>query len=344
MVIERRFALDSYNTFRVPAQAAGFCVVRTIEEARALLRAPERNEFPSLYILGGGSNVLFTRDIEALAIKIDIRGVSVVEETDSFVVVECGAGEIWDDFVERCVRNGWYGLENLSLIPGSVGAAPIQNIGAYGAEVQERIASVQGLRIADGSAWTLSREECRFGYRDSVFKREYRHSVITSVTFRLPKSDYAIRTHYGNVQEEILRLFPAKEGVTPAEVRAAISSIRRAKLPDPKTLGNAGSFFKNPEISLELYSRLASSHPDIPSFHAGENLVKIPAAWLIERCGWKGKRLSPTSDAAVHDKQALVLVNHGKATGSEILELASAVRETVLRHFGITLEIEVQIV
>ncbi len=350
MEIQRNISLKPYNTFALEAKAAGFSTVSTVEEIQDLLaQERERKEFSSLLILGGGSNILFTTNVKALVIKIALKGTTILHETATTLDVEVAAGEEWDSVVQNAVIQNWGGLENLSLIPGSVGAAPVQNIGAYGIELQNVLVSVRGVMRSTGEKREFSRDECSFGYRDSIFKRDLREKfIITSVVLRLQKnptsaSDLAIS--YGALEEEIERLFPGvrREDYTVQHVRSAVCSVRRSKLPNPAVIGNAGSFFKNPTVPREIYNRIKSSYPEVPSFSVSDNLVKIPAGWMIERCGWKGKRLMPNSDAAVHDKQALVLVNYGAATGDEILELSRQIQTSVHEHFGVALETEVNI-
>lgn len=347
MNIQRNVSLKQYNTFGIDVQAFSFCTIASIEELQRIV-VEEQKKFPSISILGGGSNILLTRDIHALVVRIGLKGIAVVREDEGTLDIEVRAGENWDTFVQHAVRHNWGGIENLSLIPGSVGAAPVQNIGAYGVELKNLILRVQGVMRSSGEIVSLSQEECGFGYRDSVFKRELRDAfIITSVVVRLRKqpSGASLQIQYGTLRQELERLFPAisSDLYTIHHVREAVCAIRRSKLPSPDMIGNAGSFFKNPEISLESYHRIKKTYPDVPSFPANTASVKIPAAWLIEKCGWKGKRLSPTSDAAVHDKQALVLVNHGTATGKEILELSGQISLSVQERFGIGLETEVNI-
>ncbi|MBL7993190.1 MAG: UDP-N-acetylmuramate dehydrogenase [Candidatus Kapabacteria bacterium] len=350
MEIQRNISLKPYNTFALEAKAAGFCTVSTVEEIQTLLaQEREQKKFPSLFILGGGSNILFTANVEALVVKIALKGTTILHETATTLDVEIAAGEEWDNAVQNAVTQNWGGLENLSLIPGSVGAAPVQNIGAYGVELQNVLVSVRGIMRSTGEKRELSCEECFFGYRDSIFKRDLREKfIITSVVLRLQKNPTTVSelsVSYGALAEEIERLFLGvrREDYTIQHVRSAVCSVRRSKLPNPAVIGNAGSFFKNPTVPHEIYNRIKSTYPEVPSFPVSENLVKIPAGWMIERCGWKGKRLMPASDAAVHDKQALVLVNHGAATGEEILELSRQIQSSVQEHFGVALETEVNI-
>lgn len=352
MEIQRNISLKPHNTFGIDAKASGFCRVATIEELQYLLaQEREQQEFPFILILGGGSNILFTDNVNGLVVKIALQGIHILHETATTLDIEVAAGEYWDSVVQYAVAQNWGGLENLSLIPGSVGAAPVQNIGAYGVELQNVIVSVQGILRSTGERRTFSREECEFGYRDSIFKRDLREKfIITSIVLRLRKNPTTASTNdlnisYGALAEETARLFPniKAQDYTIRHVRESVCAIRRAKLPDPAVIGNAGSFFKNPTVPMETFHRIKSSYPEIPSFPAGEDAVKIPAAWIIERCGWKGKRLTPTSDAAVHDKQALVLINYGAATGIEILELSQQIRASVKERFAIDLETEVNV-
>jgi UDP-N-acetylmuramate dehydrogenase len=349
MEIQHNISLQPYNTFAIDAKADGFCTVATVEELQDILaQERQQREFPFMFILGGGSNILFTKDVGGLVVKMALRGTTIIRETATTLDVEVAAGENWDSVVQNAVTENWGGLENLSLIPGSVGAAPVQNIGAYGVELQNVLVSVQAVERSTGEIRIFSKEECSFGYRDSVFKREEgKEYIITSVVLRLRKNPTAhdLNTSYGALRQEIVRLFPSTkaEEYTINHVRAAVCATRQAKLPNPAIIGNAGSFFKNPTVPVETYTRIKSTYPQAPSFPVSEETVKIPAGWMIEECGWRGKHLSATSDAAVHDKQALVLVNHGKASGAEILELSQQIRASVEERFGIALETEVNI-
>jgi len=340
-------SLRPYNTFGIDVHAQALTHVRSTEELHDALG--HVCAFDQHIILGGGSNVLFTKDFSGLVVRIALKGITVVAEDEEFVELEIGAGESWDDVVRHCVEQRWGGIENLSLIPGTVGAAPVQNIGAYGVELKDVLVRVQGVVRQTGEHRTLSRAECAFGYRDSIFKRElWNRFVIGSVTMRLRKQPAArhLRTEYGAINQELTRLLPetSPEHWTVADIREAVCAIRRSKLPDPKVLGNAGSFFKNPEVPRSVFERVREQFPDAPSFAAvsgNAERVKIPAGWLIERCGWKGKRVGNTG---AHALQALVLVNYGGATGSEVFSLAQEIQHSVEERFGIHLDMEVNIV
>jgi UDP-N-acetylmuramate dehydrogenase len=339
MQLHRHADLRSLNTFGVPATADHLGRFRDADQLRALLAMPELQGLPRM-ILGGGSNVLFTRDYPGAILLNEIMGMDVVREDERHVWVKAGAGVGWHQLVLHCVDHGWGGIENLSLIPGKVGAAPMQNIGAYGVEIKDSFHTLEALRISDGELVTFDREACRFGYRESFFKREGRDQyVILHVTFKLAKAPHMVNTSYGNIQEELARM-----GITTPtikDVSDAVIAIRRSKLPDPAVIGNAGSFFKNPVVPLELAERIRQEHPTMPAYPAGEGHVKLAAGWLIEQAGWKGHR---ANGHGVHDRQALVLVNHGGAHGADIYDLSEQVLRSVQERFGVELEREVNVV
>jgi UDP-N-acetylmuramate dehydrogenase len=329
--------LEQYNTFGVQATAKQFIAVKKVAEAVEILQGKKSKNVP-LMILGEGSNVLFTGDFEGLILKNEIGGIHVVREDDDYVWVKAGGGVIWHQLVESCIRAGFGGIENLSLIPGTVGAAPVQNIGAYGVELREVMEALEAYELKTGKKRYFRNNECRFGYRDSIFKNELRQQfIITNVILRLDKTP-KFNLSYGVLQETIEPVHPGK--LTLRHVSDAVIKIRSSKLPDPSKTGNAGSFFKNPNVSRQTYHRLRMKHPDLPGFEQDEDNVKIPAGWLIEQCGWKGKRLG---NAGVHENQALVIVNYGGATGKEILDVAEKIRASVLKRFGINLIPEVNI-
>ncbi len=339
MEVLRHAALQAFNTFGIAAKADALGRFQTVDELRALLAAPELSALPRL-VLGGGSNILFTRDFDGLVLLNEIPGVTIVREDEDQVEVRAGAGVVWHDLVMHAVAQGWGGLENLSLIPGKVGAAPMQNIGAYGVEIKDCFVALEALRIADGEVVRFGLRECAFGYRESFFKREGRERfIILSVTFRLTKRGHAIRTAYGDIQGQLARMGAAQPTIK--DVSDAVIAIRSSKLPDPKVLGNAGSFFKNPVVDAALAARIKATHHDAPVYPAGEGHSKLAAGWLIEQCGWKGRRLD---HCGVHEKQALVLVNHGGATGAEIWNLSDQVLRSVRERFGVELEREVNVV
>ena len=329
------YSLLPHNTFRMDVKAARFMEYSSEEELTAFLASGGLTS-PYLHI-GGGSNLLFLSDYPGLVLHSSVKGVETAAETDERVELRVGSGVVWDDFVAYTVEKGFYGAENLSLIPGEVGASAVQNIGAYGVEVKDLVVSVDAVEAATGKKRRFTREECRYAYRDSIFKKELKgRYFVTYVTYRLSKLP-VFHLDYGNVRAEL-----EKDGMEPtlANVRRVIAAIRSNKLPDPKVTGNAGSFFMNPVVSQEQFDRLQAEYSEMPSYRLDGNRVKIPAGWLIERCGWKGKALGP---AAVHDRQALVLVNRGGATGRDVLRLADEVARSVKERFGIEISPEVNL-
>ena len=343
------YSLRDYNTFGIESRCQRFLEYATLEEACDVARSIQSEDEKAL-IVGQGSNLLLTGDFRGTVIHSAIKGYEVVEAhsdidsrqktSDEIRCVRVGSGEVWDDFVSWCVENGWYGAENLSLIPGEVGAAAVQNIGAYGSEVCNIISSVEAVELHTGRQCRFSASDCQYGYRMSKFKKEWKNRyLITYVTFLLRVGNVILNTSYGNIRQEL-----DKRGIVEpslAQLRNVIIDIRQQKLPDPKTLGNAGSFFMNPVVDISLFERLLAEYPQMPHYHVDDFYEKIPAGWLIERCGWKGRSLGP---AAVHDKQALVLVNLGGATGRDIVSLSDAIRHDVSEKFGIDIHPEVNIV
>lgn len=328
------YSLLDHNTFGLDVKATRFLEYASIEELKKLISQGAVTA-PFLHI-GSGSNLLFTKDYDGLVLHSRIEGVEVVKETDESVWVRVGAGMVWDDFVDYCVEHDWYGVENLSLIPGEVGASAVQNIGAYGVEVKDLITEVETMSI-QGEERIYSVEECGYVYRDSVFKQpENKDLVVTFVHFRLGKQAH-FTLDYGTIRSE-LEKYPA---LTLDRVRKVIISIRESKLPDPKVMGNAGSFFMNPIVSREKWEALQQGYPKMPFYRLEDGRIKIPAGWMIDQCGWKGKALGPV---AVHDKQALVLVNRGGAKGSDIIALSDAVRASVREKFGIDIHPEVNFI
>lgn len=327
-------SLLPYNTFGMDVKASRFVEYASGEELRGLWNA-EREAVARALHIGGGSNLLFASDYEGLILHSAIKGYTVVKETEEEVEVRVGAGEVWDDFVAYTVANGWYGAENLSLIPGEVGASAVQNIGAYGVEAKDLIVSVDTFGLETGEERRFMREECRYAYRESVFKQELKGKyAVTFVTYRLKKHPI-FHLEYGNIRAEL-----EKQGcqVDLENVRRIIIAIRQAKLPDPKVLGNAGSFFMNPVVPKMQFEALLAQYPDMPHYPVDDAHVKIPAGWMIDRCGWKGKRVG---HAGVHEKQALVLVNCGGATGKEVMHLAEEIVASVRERFGVTIWPEV---
>jgi UDP-N-acetylmuramate dehydrogenase len=339
MKIHSNYPLKQLNTFGLEVTAKYFSEFNTITELKELLRAPEyKNE--KLLILGGGSNLLFTTEFyDGLVLQNKIKGISIIKEDADSVILQSGAGEVWHELVLYTISRQWGGLENLSLIPGTVGAAPMQNIGAYGVEIKDIFVSLEAYEIATGLIKQFTLKECNFGYRSSVFKHQEKGNyIILSVTFRLQKNP-VFQTSYGAITDTLKQM-----GITQLSVKAisdAVIHIRQSKLPDPKEIGNAGSFFKNPEIPEKDFERLKLTYPSIPSFPTVPGMIKVPAGWLIEQCGWKGKIVGQTG---VHKNQALVLVNFGSAKGQEIKALASEVQQSVLQKFGISLEAEVNFI
>jgi UDP-N-acetylmuramate dehydrogenase len=337
MTIQNNFSLKKYNTFGIEAKAKQFIAVHSLEDLKTVL---QEHQSEQKFILGGGSNMLLTQDINALVIHIDLKGKKVLKEEDDFVWVESQAGENWHEFVLWTIDQNFGGLENMSLIPGNVGTTPVQNIGAYGTEIKDTFISCEAINIATQNMKTFSKEECQFGYRESIFKHEAKDQfIITSVVFKLTKSKHKINTSYGDITKELEK----QKVVTPTlkDVSNAVIAIRQSKLPDPKELGNSGSFFKNPIISKEQYEKAHTLHPEMPHYVISETQVKVPAGWLIEKAGFKGKRFG---DAGIHKNQALVLVNYGNATGQEILAVSRDIQATILRKFGIAIEAEVNVV
>lgn len=340
----RNYSLLSHNTFGIDARCRRFLEIESDEEARQLPSLLKAEDYP-LLIIGGGSNLLLTKDFEGTVLHAAIRGIESKTDADGSVLLRVGSGEIWDDIVALCVDKGWYGAENLSLIPGEVGATAVQNIGAYGAEASSIIYNVEAVEIATGQLVTLLAQDCGYGYRQSRFKQEWRgRYLITHVTYRL-QTTFAPQLDYGNLREVLTANSSSEqEQPTPQELRQAIIKIRREKLPDPLVEGNAGSFFVNPVVSREKFEKLLNDYPRMPHYEVGgvgDSKVKIPAGWLIEQCGWKGRSLGR---AGVHSRQALVLVNRGGATGADIVALCEAIRHDVKEKFDIEINPEVNII
>ncbi|MGY0408950.1 MAG: UDP-N-acetylmuramate dehydrogenase, partial [Polaribacter sp.] len=288
----------------------------------------------------GGSNMLLTKDIKKLVVHLNIKGISIDKQDDNFVYITANAGENWHEFVLWCISKNYGGIENLSLIPGNVGTCPIQNIGAYGVEVKDTITKVEAIEIETGKRIAFSTKDCRFDYRNSIFKNELKERVIiTAVSFKLTKKNHPLNTSYGAIETALSSKNIEKP--TLKDVSDAVISIRKSKLPDPKKIGNSGSFFKNPVISKSQFITLHKKNPTIPNYTISDTEIKIPAGWLVEQAGFKGKRFG---DAGVHEKQALVLVNYGNASGKEIYILAQKIQQSVFKKFGISLEIEVNVI
>ena len=330
------FPLKKHNTFGIDAFAKEYISVTSETQLIEILKEKQNSE---LFILGGGSNMLLTKDINALVLHINIKGINVIKEDNEFVWLESKAGENWHEFVLYTIKKDFGGLENLSLIPGNVGTTPIQNIGAYGSEIKDTLVSCDAVEINSGKVVRFTNSECNFGYRESIFKKEEKGNyIITSVIFKLTKKNHNFNIEYGDIKKELDQLGIEKPSIE--QISNAVITIRKSKLPDPKELGNCGSFFKNPIITKKEYYLIQKQFPSMPSYVVGEEFVKVPAGWLIENAGFKGKRFG---DAGVHKNQALVIVNYGNATGNELLQLSQNIQETVFRKFKIRIEAEVNI-
>ncbi len=337
MALLQDHSLRSYNTFGIAVSARHFAAIDQLEDLSALQQLSEYQTMKKL-VLGGGSNILFTENFEGLVLKVGLKGKTVVEEDDHKVVLKVGAGENWHEVVQYAVERGWGGIENLSLIPGNIGAAPIQNIGAYGIELKEVFQELEAVNLETRERLKFKKSDCRFGYRDSIFKRELKgKTLITSVTLVLNKQP-AFKTSYGAIEKELQAM-----GVQELSIRAiseAVINIRQSKLPDPKEIGNAGSFFKNPVIPTTQFEALKQTFPEIVGYPAAAGTTKVAAGWLIEKAGWKGKTFD---QYGVHKRQALVLVNYGEANGKAIYDLSTEVLRSIQAQFGIELEREVNI-
>nr|WP_293834826.1 UDP-N-acetylmuramate dehydrogenase [uncultured Arsenicibacter sp.] len=340
LTIHSNFSLKNYNTFGISVTARYAVEVHTVTDLQELLQSNKFRTQPKL-ILGGGSNLLFTKDFDGLVILMRIGGIDVIKEDATHYFVKAGAGVNWHEFVMCCVNQNYAGLENLSLIPGTVGAAPMQNIGAYGVEIEQVFEYLTALHIESGEIRTFTHSDCQFGYRESIFKHALKGQyIITSVTFRLLKQpDFHIS--YGAIKDTLSEMGIATNNLTIRNVSDAVIRIRRSKLPDPAEVGNAGSFFKNPEIPTIHYEKLKLAYPAIPGYVVSETTTKVPAGWLIEQTGWKGFR---NGNVGVHAKQALVLVNYGQATGGRIMDLARQIQAAVSEKFGIWLSMEVNLI
>jgi UDP-N-acetylmuramate dehydrogenase len=338
MIVKEHASLKDCHTFGIQASARFLADIHSLEDLQHILSDPRFDGVPRL-VLGGGSNVLFTGDYPGIVLRICLQGIEVVLESQREVLVKAAAGEDWDGLVAHCVERGWGGLENLSLIPGRVGAGPMQNIGAYGVELKDVFYSLEAYETDTGRVRTFGPADCRFGYRTSLFKQEGRgHYIILGVTFRLGKAPHRLHTDYGALREELQRI--GAENPDIRQLRQAVIRIRQSKLPDPDVLGNAGSFFKNPVVSLQHCRQLQQDHPGMPAYPDPDGM-KLAAGWLIEKAGWKGFR---KQGAGVHAQQALVLVNYGGARGSDITALAARIQASVEDLFGLRLEPEVNII
>lgn len=337
MKVSQNASLKSYNTFGIDVHAKSLISITDLNELISVLK---KNYAEELFILGGGSNMLFTKNIETNVVHINIKGIEVISETKDYVYVKANAGENWHEFVLYTLENNWGGLENLSLIPGNVGTSPIQNIGAYGVELKDNFVSCEAIDIQTLEVKNFTAEECEFDYRNSIFKEKVKGKyIITSAVFKLTKNNHKLLTKYGAIENALVQMGVANPGIR--DISNAVIKIRQQKLPDPKKIGSSGSFFKNPVISLEEFKLLNEQFPEMPNYPIGANSIKIPAGWLIDNAGLRGYR---KGDAGVHKNQALVLVNYGEATGEEILSLAQKVQADILNKYNIQLEPEVNII
>ncbi|ATA93763.1 UDP-N-acetylenolpyruvoylglucosamine reductase [Capnocytophaga canimorsus] len=334
MNILKNISLKPYNSFGIDVIAETFVEITSEADLKQALKL-----FPKCFVLGGGSNMLLTKDIATPVLHIQNKGISIIKEDSDFIWIKAEAGENWHKFVLFCLEKGYGGLENLALIPGNVGTTPVQNIGAYGVEIKDVMESCQAINTQNFQNKTFTNSDCHFAYRESIFKTtEKGNYIITSVTFKLTKQNHILNIHYGDIQKVL-----AEKGIsspTPSEIAQAVMTIRKQKLPDPKTLGNSGSFFKNPIVNQALAEQIRNQYPQMPYYEMPEARVKIPAGWLIETCGFKGYR---QGDAGVHKNQALVLVNYGKASGTDIWNLAITIQQKVKNTFGIDIEPEVNV-
>lgn len=337
MLLQENYSLKAFNTFGIDCDARYFVSASGVDAIKEVLL---QKLHPTIFILGGGSNLLLTKDVDALVLHINSKGIRKISEEKNHTLLEVQAGENWHEFVLFCIEKGYGGVENMSLIPGNVGTAPIQNIGAYGTELKDVFVSCTALHIETLEEKTFTKKECQFGYRNSIFKQEAKGKyIITSVVFRLTHEDHILHSSYGAIQDQLKA--QSVEQPTIKDISDAVIAIRQSKLPDPAELGNSGSFFKNPVINTKEFNKFRAQHPQAPFYEVSTTEFKIPAGWLIEQAGFKGKRFG---DAGVHKNQALVLVNHGKATGTEIWNLALRIQEKVKIDFGIFIEPEVNVI
>lgn len=335
MNFQSNFQLKEYNTFGISALAKEFVAVTNTSELASVLKTKQ-----DIFVLGGGSNMLLTQNIEKLVVHIYFKGIEIINEDENHAWIKAQAGENWHEFVLWCIEHGFGGIENLSLIPGNVGTTPIQNIGAYGVEIKDTFDNCTAMEISTQNIKTFDKATCNFGYRESVFKNDLKNQyIITDVTFKLTKKDHKINTSYGAIDTEL-----EKDNITNPtlkQISNAVIAIRQSKLPNPKELGNSGSFFKNPIILKADYEKIKQNHSEMPHYVVSETEVKVPAGWLIEQAGFKGKRFG---DAGIHKNQALVLVNYGNATGQEILAVSKDIQQTIFKKFGIHIEAEVNVI
>lgn len=337
MKVEENISLKHHNTFGIDATARYFCEINSLED---LKKALQLKGYPKPFLISGGSNMLLTKDIDALVLYINIKGKEILKEDDTHVYLKVMAGEVWHDMVLWCLAHDFGGLENLSLIPGHTGTAPIQNIGAYGVELKDTFISCEAMDMENQTIRIFSKDDCQFDYRDSYFKNEGKGKyVITSVVFKLTKKNHQLNTSYGAIETQLQEW--GIKTPTIRDISNAVVAIRQSKLPDPKELGNSGSFFKNPVLTKDTFQDFIAAHPNAKYYKVSENAFKVPAGWLIEQCGFKGKRYG---DAGVHKNQALVLVNYGHATGKEIIGLAEKIMNTIFETYKIRITPEVNII
>ncbi len=335
--ILENISLKPYNTFGIDVKAKHFISVKSVEELKSVLKLAD---YPIKFILGGGSNMLLTKDVEALVIHLDLKHIEIVSKTENTVTIKAGAGENWHEFVLWCIKYDFGGIENLSLIPGNVGATPIQNIGAYGVELKDVFVSCEALHIETNKIKTFTKKDCNFDYRNSIFKQDLKGKyIILNVSLSLTTKEHQLKTSYGVITEELDKM--NIKNPTIQDVSNAVITIRESKLPNPKVIGNSGSFFKNPIVSKSHFNTLKINFPEMPSYLVSENEIKVPAGWLIEHIGFKGKRFG---NYGVHKKQALVLVNYDDAKGEDIFKLSQLIQSIVKRIFDINLEVEVNII
>ena len=338
MHVRENISLKPFNSFGIDVKASHFASFQSMEELEELLTIGHHENKPP-FILGGGSNILLKGDLDQWVLKNEMKGIEKLKEDDDFVYLKAGAGENWHGFVMECVKNNWGGVENLSLIPGNVGASPMQNIGAYGVEIKDVFVELQAFHRTDRELVRFNLEDCDFGYRESVFKQRYKDQfVLLNVTYRLRKQPI-FNTSYGAIEEELRRM--GVESLSIAAISQAVINIRTSKLPDPTIIGNAGSFFKNPEVDQGKFLSLKKDFPTVVGYPMADGKVKLAAGWMIEQCGWKGFR---RGDAGCHERQALVLVNYGRATGEEIFALSEEILQSVSKKFDVTLQREVNII
>ncbi len=336
-MIKSDVSLKQFNTFGIDVAAHFFAEAQNEDQVRSIIQTKEFLSNSNL-ILGGGSNVLFTKDFDGIVLRNAIQGIEVVKETNDYVLVKAGGGVVWHEFVLYCINQGWYGVENLSLIPGSVGASPMQNIGAYGVEIKEVFHELEAINLKTGEIDYFDNSDCEFGYRESVFKNKHKGEyLISRVTYKLKKkADFKIS--YGAIEKQLEAM--GIQELSVKSVSDAVIAIRQSKLPDPKEIGNSGSFFKNPIVTKSLFDKVKSEYPDLVAYPAGENEMKLAAGWLIDQAGWKGKTIG---NYGVHKNQALVLVNYGGATGKQIYDLSEEILISIKEKFGVQLEREVNI-